>query len=186
MKLSNPKIYFSSSKGALPTETQLVYNFLKNCSNIIIKEYKGGTFNPSSVDECSALIIVPPTNNKSSIGKIYVGRGQYDMAKRAIQYMQEVFIYHENQFVRVKNIINVKVDDNWQNNYGILNTAYAYDSAIGLFNSNALELTEKFMQYKKSLLSSAPSSAPSQDTSNTPDEDLLLAASLVYPQVLKK
>lgn len=116
------KIYLSSSKLSNPQDYTLLHEFWSGVVDIEIKTFEGGLFQPESVDDCRAVVIIPPKTSTLSWCQnmdekfINVGRGQADIINRALRRKQIIVVYKDGVFYQVESI--AKIDQNWSDAYG--------------------------------------------------------------------
>lgn len=143
------KVYISSSKHSSPKDCAFVEDFIRTKTNYQIKTFNGGRFEPSDVDDCYKLIIIPPLHKDSNEDEIYVGRGQNDMACRALKKNTEVIVFFNSNFYCVS--IVEYIGENWQNEYGLLHTGIKKNSLNEIAKGN-IEVTKEFTLNKNKVL----------------------------------
>ena len=76
---SKPKVYFSKSKACHQEDISKVKEILSNY-NLEIVEYDGnGSYDPSIMDDCDYMILLPPkyTYHRDAHPSLHAGKGQY-------------------------------------------------------------------------------------------------------------
>jgi hypothetical protein len=109
-------VYLSKSLKTDEQELQRVREYL-TLRGFILKEYKGGEYNPNLASSADFILVVPYLNSTyESVGKwkTTLGKGQFTEVIQACRYTQPCFIYNGYSD---KEILITKCNENFNNHY---------------------------------------------------------------------
>lgn len=112
-------VYLSTSKSGNYDKFLMIKSRLANDLECDIVTFKGGTYSPEPMYECSILFVVPP---KMKDGKMFLGKGQFDTVRlwknkkgnRNVWFVSDI----DSMSIDFMKVNDAEViDKNWQNSF---------------------------------------------------------------------